>query len=1041
MIDINKICHLADVHIFHSKHFHIHDYVFQQFYQQLEIEKPDLCVIAGDIIDSKIKLSPEQIELCRNFLLNISFYCPIIIIPGNHDASLNNLDRIDSLSPIIHSIYYECIHPIHFLKHSDVYTLYGIDWAVWSCFDGQKNPFDFSQSMYMWIKERYTIGLYHGVVNGCVGDNGMMLTGGVNISQFDNVDTVLLGDIHKQQFFRNDEIGFSGSFLQTKQNENIDGSYLIWNWNGKKFIPEVKKINNIFSTISHEIDDISLSNDPIIKDEQQTIIIKYDPHKVSKTDINRYRKELAGKFNNKIEVKPTVKKKPIENVVLTKQELLAFEKLTIQQAFEKYIEKNIPHISDDIKDKLLELDASYGRNIDITRDFEWGDYSLLSIKLSNFMGYPIDETVILFNEQGIYSILGENRCGKTTLFSAIKFCLFNSTPHNSTVLKKLINKHNRTKNCIVECILSKNGKLFSIKRTLIPKKDGVSIGLDFDEINETGDVVRSLKGEKRQDTEKEIQKIFGTENFFEILTSFSAQKRQVEFIDCKNSERLTLVNRFLGLQSFEEKEKEVTSDLKTKKTIYQTYEKEFNRSIDLSVLENELESKQKSILEDKEELQNINLVLTQFIKQNEDFIKQWNKTKITSEKKVDSPGEVEQKINEIEKYLQQLKESIRNKEFTINEYQNILIRDEKKFLIHGSVDIQTWKPNYKFNNELEGKIAVNNAEIKRLKKQIQIDMCGNCGKEFTEKDKKRCEIMILSLENENILFEGEVREKDVAQQILIDMQDQYNSIQRSLSILQSDVLKLTTEITQKNSEKEKYKIQTDEYEEVQDAKKLLLILKDQLDRYNTTKSDIEKNIIQINVSIKGDEERVKNIEKDIITYKTKLSQLQELETEISLLKSYKDIIHKDGLPLFILKNKVEDINEQTNMIINQVFDFDVEFEIDEDAGDLNINFIYPEDAESNDAGLASGSETFLINLAIKTGIAQISDIPKMDSLLIDEGFGTLDDQSRTKIPNLFEAINKYYRNIITISHLDDLKDMADHPIKLKKVGKYTHIIQ
>lgn len=1036
MKEINKIIHIGDLHIFQNKNFHIHSYVFNEFYKKVEEEKPDLCVIAGDIIDSKIKLSPEQVELCRNFFLNLSAYCPLIIIPGNHDVNVQNLDRIDSLSPIIHSCYYECANPIHFLKHSGIFELYGIEWAVWSCFDNQRSPFELGHPPNH--VKKYTIGLYHGVVNGCKSDNGMVLAGGLDVAEFDNTDITMMADIHLQQSFRNGEIQYSGSFLQTKTSENNDGTYILWEWKKNTFISTVKKVANIYSTISHEVDEL-LSDDIDVKNENQTIIIKYDPDKISKTDITKYKKELGVKYNNKIEVKPVVKKKTI-TTNFTKEELLNLEKISIQEAFIKYIEKNIPDVTKETQQTLIDLDDMYGRNIDITKDFEWGDYSLMQITLSNFMGYPVDETSILFQKQGVYSILGENRIGKSTIFSAIKFCLFNSTPHNSTVLKKLINKHNRTKNCHVECLLAKNGKLYSIKRTLIPKKDGVSIVLDFDELDGGGKSIRNLKGDKRQDTEKEIQKIFGTENFFDILTSFSAQKRQVEFVDCKNSERLTLVNRFLGLQSFEEKEKNVANDLKTKKAVYQAYEKDFNRSINLAVLEEELEKRMADIQDNKDELQNKELTLTQFVKQNEAFIKQWNKTRLTSERKVESPDEVNNKRKEIQQKIDATILTIEEYTSSIKKLEIELFDKKNAFFETTQEDIKTWKTNYRFSNELEGQIAVNESEIKKLRKQMQIDVCNSCGKEFSEKDKKKCGDKIKEFEKNNDTLQLELKEKDAQQQLIIGLQTEYNNIGRLISNYQTETMKYNAELQHAYNVKEKLENQNDEYEEVQEAKKLLLIFKDQLERYNNTKTILEKEVIQLNVAIRGDEDKVGQINKEIKNYKSKVQQLQELETEITLLKSYKDIIHKDGLPLYILKSKIENINNQTNIIINQVFDFDVKFEIDEDAGDLNINFVYPEDTESNDAGLASGSETFLINLAIKTGIAQTSDIPKMDSLLIDEGFGTLDHVSISKIPNLFEAINKYYRNIITISHLDELKDMADHPIKLRKNGKYTEVI-
>ena len=198
---IKKIFSTSDQHFFLAKKFEEHQFVCNKFYEQLEKEKPDLTVLAGDLIDSKLRLGPEQIDLARNFIKNITNYCPVIIILGNHDLNLQNKDRADSISPILHSLYSETKFPIHFLKHSDIYNLYEIDWAVWSCLDDQKNPFPADYK-----KQSYTIGLYHGPIKGCITENGFMLSEGIDIKEFASCQRVIAGDIHALNSFRPEEI-------------------------------------------------------------------------------------------------------------------------------------------------------------------------------------------------------------------------------------------------------------------------------------------------------------------------------------------------------------------------------------------------------------------------------------------------------------------------------------------------------------------------------------------------------------------------------------------------------------------------------------------------------------------------------------------------------------------------------------------------------------------------------------------------------------------------------------------------------------------
>jgi len=192
---LKKIFHIGDQHCFYFKKFEAHEFVFNEFYKEIEREKPDLIVCAGDLIDSKLKLSPEQITLARGFLLNLASYCPVLIILGNHDLNLQNKERLDSISPLVNSLNNETKFPIHFFKHSGLYDLYNIKWAIWSCLDDQLAPKIIRED------NDYVIGLYHGVTVNCVSDNGFILTEGIKLEEFKDCDKVFMADIHKQQFF------------------------------------------------------------------------------------------------------------------------------------------------------------------------------------------------------------------------------------------------------------------------------------------------------------------------------------------------------------------------------------------------------------------------------------------------------------------------------------------------------------------------------------------------------------------------------------------------------------------------------------------------------------------------------------------------------------------------------------------------------------------------------------------------------------------------------------------------------------------------
>lgn len=1034
---IKKIFHAADCHFFLAKKFEEHQFVCNEFYKELEKEKPDLCVLVGDLIDSKLKLGPEQIGLCRSFLQNIATYCPIIVILGNHELNVNSIERLDSLSPILYSLYNETDNPIHFLKHSGIYNLYGIDWAVWSCLDKQESPF---------VKdtkgENYTIGLYHGSVKGCVSENGFELSEGIDISEFDDCEIVLMGDIHTQQNFRNNQILFSGAFIQTKVTEKPFGTFVKWDWNGKTFIPTVKKLENIYSTVMDVIPDNKEILKPAIISSNQIIVLKYDPEKISKSEATEYKKTMQSLYkDNIVELRPVINKK----IKLKTGEIEIEEEIVdIREYLIDYIKKceNLDIKTATDVDSILALDDFYSKMIDSTKDYEYGDYDIQKIIINNLYSFPPLDTEISFMDEGIIGINAKNRSGKSNTLKILQYVLFNSTPNNTTSLKKIINKYNRDKDAYAELYLSKNGQFFRIKRIIKPKKgSGVTTVLEFHQIDIDGADIRNLTGEKRQETEKEIQRYFGIESMFEILSVFSAQKKQTEYIDCKNAERLTLVNRFLGLHQFEQKEKEVIDKLKTDKAVLETLQKTLNQNTSLEILENEFESMKKEYLEKVPLTDTIQKILDDLILENSSLIKLYNETKVTANKEVTSPKEIKEKLNRVICEIDKISTEISNYEKDIEEKTNELEIIKNDFFLLTNQNIVNYTPDYKISKTEDAELAVNLSESTKLNNQLKINVCNNCGKEHTHSDKEKVKIELLKLSKREKELRKIIDEKNTKFDKEVEFHTKFNKVQNKMLDIKSTILSYKNTLQKKQNEKDNISLEDSEWTRVEEAKIILESLTIKVENYNKKCSEQQQKINDLNYEIKDLSQKLITKDKEIIKYKENKDILKKKEDEIRLFKNYRDIIHKDGLPLYILKSKIASINQQINLIVSQVFEFDIQFTIDEYAGELNINFIYPDDEENNEVSLASGAETFIINLCIKVGLSQISDLPKMTTLIIDEGYGTLDKDAIEKIPQLFSALTEYYRNVLTISHLEEIKDMCQNQIKLSKSGKYTEVIK
>lgn len=97
-----KIFHLSDLHlgkiVNNFSMLEDQKYVLNQIYEQIELQKPDVVIMAGDLYDRAVP-PVQAIELLNTVFFNIikKFNTPVIAIAGNHDSA----ERIDFASILL----------------------------------------------------------------------------------------------------------------------------------------------------------------------------------------------------------------------------------------------------------------------------------------------------------------------------------------------------------------------------------------------------------------------------------------------------------------------------------------------------------------------------------------------------------------------------------------------------------------------------------------------------------------------------------------------------------------------------------------------------------------------------------------------------------------------------------------------------------------------------------------------------------------------------------------------------------------------------
>jgi exonuclease SbcC len=146
---------------------------------------------------------------------------------------------------------------------------------------------------------------------------------------------------------------------------------------------------------------------------------------------------------------------------------------------------------------------------------------------------------------------------------------------------------------------------------------------------------------------------------------------------------------------------------------------------------------------------------------------------------------------------------------------------------------------------------------------------------------------------------------------------------------------------------------------------------------------------------------------------------------------------KRGIPVQIIDSLLPKINRELANILKGVVDFTVLLEVDLESNAMDVYIDYGDSKRIIELG--SGMEKMISSLAIRVALINISSLPKSSLLIIDEGFGSLDETNLESCGRLLHSFKKYFKNILVISHIDQIKDIVDNTIDIIKTGVDSYV--
>lgn len=205
-----------------------------------------------------------------------------------------------------------------------------------------------------------------------------------------------------------------------------------------------------------------------------------------------------------------------------------------------------------------------------------------------------------------------------------------------------------------------------------------------------------------------------------------------------------------------------------------------------------------------------------------------------------------------------------------------------------------------------------------------------------------------------------------------------------------------------------------------------------------TKKQIEKNCIEFDTQIKAHEKKLYSI-------KEKEVQKKSLREKVISKENLYQVIGQDEFSRFSMKFIEDQLLLWTNHELKNLCEGRyklIQVEKNKKSGPEFFVIDYWKESKERNIKTLSGGETFLLSLAMALGLAElIKGQTQIETFIIDEGFGTLDEEAIDDALEVLNTISLRGKQIGVISHVKGLTNRIPINIELQKNETGDSLVQ
>ena len=394
----------------------------------------------------------------------------------------------------------------------------------------------------------------------------------------------------------------------------------------------------------------------------------------------------------------------------------------------------------------------------------------------------------------------------------------------------------------------------------------------------------------------------------------------------------------------------------------------------------------------------------------------WNECKIKKKESETKVGAIDREITKIQTDIKELEE--KRKELSSKRIQIVNVADLDAY----EKEIKSTYSKLQEEEKLS-QIALNASQVKsqeRVTQKKSLDL------KILEDEKK---LKLLNERLEELYLQNEFKDSDSFQNALLDKRER------------EELAHLCKEIEDRYKQAQTLQRQTVEKLQEHEKKALSQRAKEEVE---TLQSLLEQKVNALQESIGSDKKELALNQENSNKFQKKIASLEKKKDALRVWVKLNELVGSaDGVKFkkFAQGITLDQLINLANKHLSILSSRYILSRNQEKLLELEIIDAYQGDV-LRPVSTLSGGEGFIVSLALALGLSELaSQKISIDSLFLDEGFGTLDEESLETALNALNLLQGGGKMVGVISHVETLKERIPLQIKLTPRGDGTSYVQ